>query len=318
MHSNLSKPWKTLYFLAIPFVWGIIYTNTSCFTTYFALDSNALRTYPNIKFLICITFYFMAIMTFICHTLSMITDSSLLDKNIISKLKDKDKTFCKKCSSDRPQRAHHCSTCGKCILKMDHHCPWIFNCVGYYNQKTFFLFLSYATIGDFISFLCVGSRILDPYFVHMILYPRRRYNPNANMFFEILKMMKDPLWIIIGTCLSFAMTIAIGSLLSRQIYLIMNNLTNVETCIYEENEECPYYAPTWKDKWLAFKTVIGLGKKWKWFFPVFEYNKFNGGYNFEVPYHNLFKEMKNRKKDEDGDNGKEKKKKEKKWYRCCC
>ena len=51
---------------------------------------------------------------------------------------------------------------------------------------------------------------------------------------------------------------------------------------------------------------------------MFEYNKFNGGYNFEVPYHNLFKEMKNRKKDEDGDNGKEKKKKEKKWYRCCC
>ena len=32
----------------------------------------------------------MALMTFICHTLSMITDSSLLDKRIISKLKDKD------------------------------------------------------------------------------------------------------------------------------------------------------------------------------------------------------------------------------------
>lgn len=29
---------------------------------------------------------------------------------------------------------------------MDHHCPWINNCVGYYNQKPFLLFCFYATI----------------------------------------------------------------------------------------------------------------------------------------------------------------------------
>lgn len=34
-----------------------------------------------------------------------------------------DRRYCSKCSSLRPQRAHHCSICGVCVMKMDHHCP---------------------------------------------------------------------------------------------------------------------------------------------------------------------------------------------------
>ena len=31
--------------------------------------------------------------------------------------------FSRKCDCMKPARAHHCSKCGVCILKMDHHCP---------------------------------------------------------------------------------------------------------------------------------------------------------------------------------------------------
>ncbi|XP_034943900.1 palmitoyltransferase ZDHHC7 [Chelonus insularis] len=57
-----------------------------------------------------------------------------------------DWSVCTRCETYRPPRAHHCRICERCIRRMDHHCPWINNCVGERNQKYFIQFLVYVGI----------------------------------------------------------------------------------------------------------------------------------------------------------------------------
>ncbi len=56
-------------------------------------------------------------------------------------------SVCKKCIAPKPPRAHHCSVCGRCVLKMDHHCPWLNNCVGHWNHRHFFLYMVFKVAG---------------------------------------------------------------------------------------------------------------------------------------------------------------------------
>ena len=54
---------------------------------------------------------------------------------------------CEKCNYYKLPRVSHCSTCGECIYKLDHHCMWTQTCIGHFNQRPFIWFCLYMTIG---------------------------------------------------------------------------------------------------------------------------------------------------------------------------
>jgi len=56
-------------------------------------------------------------------------------------------TFCIQCMARKPLRSKHCRICGKCVARSDHHCPWVWNCVGLNNHRQFIIFVSSLVVG---------------------------------------------------------------------------------------------------------------------------------------------------------------------------
>jgi len=48
-------------------------------------------------------------------------------------------SLCPDCEVIRLPRCRHCSLCNQCVDRFDHHCPWIYNCVGGGNHLWFYL-----------------------------------------------------------------------------------------------------------------------------------------------------------------------------------
>lgn len=60
----------------------------------------------------------------------------------------------------KPDRAHHCRKCKRCIRKMDHHCDFLGCCIGYNNYKSFMLTLIYLTALLVFSFYYTVTGVL--------------------------------------------------------------------------------------------------------------------------------------------------------------
>eukprot|EP00927_Polykrikos_kofoidii_P013356 TRINITY_DN15816_c0_g1_i1.p1 TRINITY_DN15816_c0_g1~~TRINITY_DN15816_c0_g1_i1.p1 ORF type:complete len:344 (-),score=49.67 TRINITY_DN15816_c0_g1_i1:27-1058(-) len=126
--------------------------------------------------------------------------------------KRKDKQ-CYRCSRLKPARCHHCSVCQRCVLKMDHHCPWVNNCVGHNNYRHFCLFLLFMALSALFVVLCLGHPFSQ------ILFFRRSSR-------RISREGRD--CIMDAFVLCAAVLVALCFLGCFHVYLVLTNQTTIE------------------------------------------------------------------------------------------
>lgn len=68
--------------------------------------------------------------------------------------------WCTHCNAWKPPRCHHCRICRRCVLKMDHHCMFVNNCVGRDNYRHFVLLLFYIVFALIVFGLCLIPQVL--------------------------------------------------------------------------------------------------------------------------------------------------------------
>ena len=111
----------------------------------------------------CFTFNGMCFMAYVSHLRAAFADPGRIPEGMEAPFMSEhiEHKNCEKCTGKetwKPPRAHHCSECGFCVFKMDHHCPWINNCVGHHNMKYFLQFVLYIMLSSaMLSLLCVLS-----------------------------------------------------------------------------------------------------------------------------------------------------------------
>jgi len=62
-------------------------------------------------------------------------------------------SLCPDCSIIRTPRCRHCTLCGNCVDRYDHHCPWVNNCIGKGNFARFYIFVFVQSIYLFSVFV---------------------------------------------------------------------------------------------------------------------------------------------------------------------
>ncbi|RZF36243.1 hypothetical protein LSTR_LSTR013668 [Laodelphax striatellus] len=211
--------------------------------------------YPVYSYINILIFQTLAFLAFASHLRTMFTDPGSVPKGnatreMIQQMGCRDGQIvfkCLKCCSIKPDRAHHCSVCQRCIRKMDHHCPWVNNCVGEDNQKYFVLFTFYIASISVHSLFLAGNQFVTC--VRVEWKDCSSFSPPTTVFFLVF---------LVFEALLFAIFTA--AMLGTQLQAIWNDETGIEQL---KKEEARWVK---KSRWKNIQFVFGRFSL-AWFSP---------------------------------------------------
>ena len=161
---------------------------------------------------------------------------------------------CEHCRIVKPERVHHCRVCHVCILRYDHHCPWVANCIGLLNVRYFLQLLSYGALS------AAYSALLNLCFVIRVMEARSVRGRKPHLLVELFAFFVSSTGAIVGLAISTVLV----RLLYDQLSYAMRDVTTIELVKKEAGLDVPVY-----DRGGALRNLRAvLGPCAFWFLPV--------------------------------------------------
>merc|ERR1719463_488689 len=130
---------------------------------------------------------------------------------------------------------------------MDHHCPWIYNCVGFRNHKYFFLLLFYSC--------------LDLHFIVFTMFHSTQRATRTDVPFSLMFLL------IFGETLASFLAVLVTAFFCFHIWLMLRAMTTIEFC--EKSLKKAGYASSSYDQGCLRNVEAVLGPhKLLWLVPV--------------------------------------------------
>mmetsp|Transcript_9984 Transcript_9984/g.14128 ORF Transcript_9984/g.14128 Transcript_9984/m.14128 type:complete len:381 (+) Transcript_9984:119-1261(+) len=170
------------------------------------------------------------------------------------------KRMCRRCNTFKPRRAHHCSICQRCIIKMDHHCPWVNNCVGIGNHKYFLLFIFYTFLSCLYSIILVTVRFFQC------------MSANQSKEMHCLDRPSDLLYLMFLTMESILFGLFTSCMILDQWDVVLTNVTHIDRL---KGDLPPLFGDESSNK-IGISEVFGAGSgvikserecNWRWISP---------------------------------------------------
>jgi hypothetical protein len=192
---------------------------------------------------------------FVSHFACMVTDAGFIPRGtkVPEEVDGVGRRECTKCyDSWKPARAHHCRVCNRCVFRMDHHCPWVNNCVGFGNQKLFVLFMAYVSMAAVTTLLVHVWGFYRWYVYAFTSWSGRRWKAPPSPYLAFGLQI-----VVVLECAGFLAFVA--PFLSDQYEAVVTNSTLVETFQETHGVRTTFHE--------HLKQVMGEDWRW-WWVPV--------------------------------------------------